>query len=154
MTVSHNDKGVMTLIYGGADTPLNTWFPYQRVNTATGTVRALKTTKIGFANMELGTNVGNNMYMTIENNIPGLLYKTGKLSKPEQLRQKFSDVAKCDVSYSMQGPMVNIINFNNRKCSDLSKLLGLLTMTPSAGGPDLTIDISPFLKASGSSCQL
>lgn len=94
------------------------------------------------------------MYMTIDNNIPGMLYRTGDLTKPEKVRLELKNAANSDVSFSMSGPMVNYITFKNIKCSQVTERVGNLTLSPLGGGPDMVIDLAVFLTTSGSNCIL
>lgn len=109
ITVGHTQNGTyFELHFGGADVPPTQFFNYQRTALATETIRAMPLEKISIGTTVLGTGT---LLMTIENNIPGLLYKTKDQTKIEALRQSLAAATETEVSFKMSGPMVQQMNF-------------------------------------------
>lgn len=102
----------------------------------------------------LGTAQNDQSGMTIENVIPGLLYKTNDVGKAEAVRTYIAETLDTDdILFKMSGPMVESILIQNRNCSTVASALGNLTLTPKTG-PPMVINLDTFLRAEAKSCRL
>lgn len=84
--------------------------------------------------------------MTIENVIPGLLYKTSNVLKAEEIRAALRTTVDTDIEFKMSGPMVQAIQFSDVSCSKVASKIGDLIITPKTGGAALTLNITSFMQ--------
>lgn len=157
MTICHSLNGnTFQLIYGGSEVPLTTpTYKYARTTLSGENLRAFETSKIAIGGIVLGTQKNNQMGMTIENVVPGLVYKTNDIGKAEQIRTAIGLAVNSDnIQFDMSGPMVNAINIEGLSCSTVASNLGNLMMTANSGGAVMQLDINTFLRSTGSGCKI
>jgi hypothetical protein len=143
-------------VYGGSEVPLTTpTYSYARTVLSGENLRAFKTSQIAIGNITLGTDKNNQMGMTIENVLPGMLYKTSNISMAEGIRTRIAEIINSDdITFEMSGPMVNTILLEGQDCTEIASKLGNLTLTAKTGGDVMNINISTFLRQSGPNCRL
>lgn len=157
MTLSHSKNGnTFQLIYGGSEVPLTTpTYKYARTTLSGENLRAFAASKIAIGGIVLGTSKNNQMGMTIENVVPGMVYKTNDIAKAEQIRTAIGLAVNSDnIQFDMSGPMVNTIIIEGQNCTTVASMIGNLMMTANSGGAVMQLDINTFLRPSGSGCKL